>query len=96
MIETTQNGSLLRHQCSDCRGWCHEGEKIRHGKRCDSNEQPARPVVAETSAQSATRSQAAADQIRSTHLRGDAETRDVLALTRAGLLSVSDAMNCDD
>ena len=84
--------------CRDCNAWAHEGDLLRHGKRCDfGGVQPrtAAPVAA-TKSYAPTAKQYA--QIRdgqvSQAFGGDDNA--VLDAVRRGFVSVSDAMNRDD
>lgn len=35
-IITETRGGLTVHVCADCKAWAHEGDKVRHSKRCDT------------------------------------------------------------
>jgi len=84
--------------CRDCGAWAHEGDNLRHGKRCDFREvQPrtaAAPVTAKSYATTARqRAQVRDGQVSQAFGGND---QDVYDAVRRGFLSVSDAMNRDD
>lgn len=75
--------------CRDCNAWAHAGDPIRHGKRCDFRD-----------AQSVTRT---APVVKAALVRDgqisaafDGDEDQIVNYVRAGVLSMSSAMNRDD
>ncbi len=82
---------VARHQCDECGGWERSDKgPIRHGKRCDAQEQAA--LTPPTNVHELSKFAAAVRRTGLTKGRDE----DTLRAVRQGYLGVSAAMNTDD
>lgn len=101
-IRTENRQGLTVHICNDCRAWSHEGQAIRHSKRCDTP--TAQPEIRREAltTPSARRDAARAAELSAAELKRRA--REGSGLTpdqafdafRRGQITESEAMNRDD
>lgn len=98
----TRAGGGIYHVCSDCRAWSHEGQAIRHSKRCDTP--TAQPTIdrAALTTPSARKDARIADELSAAELKRRAREGSGLTPDQAfdayqrGLITSDEAMNRDD